>query len=218
VDPWKDKPINKAAVVRSDVLINRLFIEPVLGMGYATKDLPALKHIERYVKPEDEKNMAFDFDFIGLQNYTRTVVKYLGLVPMLHAINIPSKKLGHPLTEMGWEVYPEGMYRIIKQFAAYKGVKKILITENGVAFKDEVVNGEINDQQRIQFLKDYLRNVLKAKREGVNIGGYFIWSFTDNFEWAEGFRPKFGLVGVDFKTEQRIVKASGKWFSEFLKG
>jgi beta-glucosidase len=217
VDAWKDKAINKKAAVRADVLINRLFIEPVLGMGYAIKDLPALKHVEKYMKPEDEKMMAFDFDFIGVQNYSREVVKYLGLVPMLHAINIPSKKLGHPVTEMGWEVYPEGIYLIIKQFAAYKGVKKIMVTENGVAFKDEVVNGEIHDPQRIQFLKDYLRNVLKAKREGINVGGYFIWSFTDNFEWAEGYRPKFGIVGVDFKTEQRIVKDSGKWFSEFLK-
>ena len=218
IDAWKDKEANKGAVTRSDVLINRLFIEPTLGLGYAVKDLPALKHVEKYIKPGDEKLMQFDFDFIGLQNYSRVVAKNLALVPMMHAINVSPKKLGHPVTEMGWEVYPEGIYKIIKQFAAYKGVKKIIITENGAAFKDEVVNGEINDPQRIQFLKDYLKNVLKAKREGINVGGYFIWSFTDNFEWAEGFRPKFGLVGVDFKTQQRTVKASGKWFSEFLKG
>jgi beta-glucosidase len=108
------------------------------------------------------------------------------------------------------------MYRIIKQFAAYKGVKKIIITENGAAFKDELINGEVHDTQRTRFLKDYLKNILKAKNEGVNIGGYFIWSFTDNFEWANGFRPKFGLVNVDFKTQKRVVKDSGKWFSEFL--
>ena len=216
VDAWKDKEINKKAAVRGDVFINRMFIEPTLGLGYPIKDLPVLKHVQKYIKPEDEKNMQFDYDFIGLQNYTRQVVKYLGLIPGLHGINVSPKKLGHPMTEMGWEVYPEGMYRIIKQFAAYKGVKKIIITENGVAYKDEVVNGEIHDPQRTQFLKDYLKNILKAKNEGVNIGGYFIWSFTDNFEWGNGFRPKFGLVGVDFKTQKRIVKDSGKWFSEFL--
>lgn len=217
VDAWKDKTANQKAAVRGDVLINRLYIEPTLGLGYPVKDLPALKGIEKYIKPGDEEKMKFDFDFIGLQNYTRSVVKSLALVPMIHGINVSTKKLGHPITEMGWEVYPEGMYRIIKQFAAYKGVKKIIITENGAAFKDEVVSGEVHDPERTQFLKDYLKNILKAKNEGINVGGYFIWSFTDNFEWAEGYRPKFGLVSVDFKTQKRVVKDSGKWFSEFLK-
>lgn len=218
VDGWKDKPAAVAAAKRADVLINRLFIEPVLGMGYPTKDLHALKHVEKQMLPGDAEKMKFDFDFIGLQNYTRTVAKSLAFVPLLHAINVPAKKLRHDITEMGWEVYPEGMYRIIKQFAAYPNVKKIFITENGAAFKDELVNGEINDTKRVQFIKDYLAQVLRAKREGINIGGYFIWSFVDNFEWAEGYRPKFGIVSVDFKTQQRTIKASGKWFSEFLKG
>ena len=156
--------------------------------------------------------------FIGLQNYTRWVVRDLKIVPIVHALNIPPKKLGHDLTEMGWEIYPEGMYQIIKQFAKYPGVKKIYLTENGVAVKDVMVNGEINDVRRTQYIKDYLAQILKAKREGVNIGGYFIWSFMDNFEWAEGYRPKLGIVAVDYKTQQRTIKASGKWFSEFLKG
>jgi beta-glucosidase len=216
-DGWKDKPANQKAAARGDAMLNRLFIEPILGMGYPTETLPKLKKIEKYFHPEDEKNLAFDFDFIGLQNYSRMVVKQLGIVPMLHGINVPAKKLGHDITEMGWEVYPDGMYRIIKQFAKYDKIKKFYITENGASFKDEMVNGEINDVKRTQFLKDYLGQVLKAKKEGVNIGGYFIWSFMDNFEWAEGFRPRFGLVGVDFKTQQRTIKASGKWFSEFLK-
>ncbi|HMY23350.1 MAG TPA: family 1 glycosylhydrolase, partial [Chitinophagales bacterium] len=106
--------------------------------------------------------------------------------------------------------------KIIKQIAAYKNIKKIYITENGVAFKDSLVNGNINDTNRIQFLKDYLKQILRAKKEGVDIGGYFVWSFMDNFEWAEGYHPRFGLVHVDFKTQQRIIKDSGKWFSEFL--
>ncbi len=161
--------------------------------------------------------MKFEFDFIGLQNYTRWVVKNLGLIPLVHAINIKPAKMGHDYNN-GLEIYPEGMYRIIKQFAAYPGVKKIYLTENGVAVKDEMVNGEINDVRRVQYLKDYLQQVLKARREGVDVGGYFIWSFLDNFEWAEGYRPKLGIVAVDYKTQQRTIKASGKWYSDFLKG
>ncbi|MCS6819208.1 MAG: family 1 glycosylhydrolase, partial [Chitinophagales bacterium] len=156
-------------------------------------------------------------DFIGLQNYFRTVAYYLGFVPILNGLNVPARKLGE-VTEMNWEVYPEGIYRILKQFAAYPKVKRIYVTENGAAFPDNVVNNEIKDYKRIEFLKSYLKNVLRAKREGVNVQGYFIWSFMDNFEWAEGYRPRFGIVYVDFKTQQRIVKESGKWFSNFLAG
>lgn len=218
LDAWKDKPANAGAAKRADVMINRLFIEPVLGMGYPIKDLPALKHVVKHMQPGDEEKMKFDFDFIGVQNYSRVVAKNLALVPMIHGINVPPKKLGHEITEMNWEVYPEGMYRIIKQFAAYPNVKKIYVTENGAAFKDELVNGEIDDTKRLQFIKDYLKQVLRAKQEGIDIGGYFIWSFMDNFEWAEGYRPRFGLVGIDFKTQKRTIKTSGKWYSDFLAG
>ncbi|MCX6198694.1 MAG: GH1 family beta-glucosidase [Bacteroidetes bacterium] len=216
VDAKNDKPANVKAARRADAFINRLFIDPVLGLGYPKADLPACKHIERHMLDGDAEKMKFDFDFIGLQNYSRMVIYQLGLIPIIHFANVPAKKLGHDTTDMGWEVYPEGIYNLIKKFGAYRNIPKIIITENGAAFPDENVNGEINDTKRIQFLKDYLKQVLKAKQEGVNVCGYFIWSFMDNFEWAEGFRPRFGLVGVDFKTQQRTIKASGKWFSEFL--
>lgn len=217
IDPHKkDNERHIKAAKRADAFLNRLYIEPILGMGYPIKEIPRLRPIEKYFKGDDEKKLAFDFDFIGLQNYSRTVVKPLALVPGIHAINVKPKKLGHAITEMNWEVYPEGIYQIIKQFSEYKQIKKFYITENGAAFKDTISNGTINDTQRIQYLKDYLKQVLRAKKEGVNIGGYFIWSFMDNFEWAEGFKPRFGLVHVDFNTQQRIIKESGKWFSNFL--
>lgn len=216
IDPYKHTERNEEVARKLDAMVNRIFVEPVLGMGYPIKTVPKLKHVEKYFKPDDEKNIVFDFDFIGLQNYSRTLVKPLALVPAVHAINVKQSKLPNPLTEMHYEVYPEGMYKIIKQFAEYKQIKKFYITENGAAFKDEVVNGEVHDAKRVQFFKDYLAQVLKAKREGINIGGYFVWSFLDNFEWAEGYRPRFGLVHVDYATQQRIVKDSGKWYSDFL--
>jgi beta-glucosidase len=169
------------------------------------------------MKEDDEQKIKFDFDFIGLQNYTRFVVKNFGLTPIVHALQVkPGKVSKEPLTQMGWEVYPEGMYRIIKQFAAYKGVKKIFITENGTGFDDTETNGEIHDALRLKYIKDYLQQILKVKREGVDVGGYFIWSFLDNFEWAEGYRPQLGIVGVNYKTQERIIKDSGKWYADFL--
>lgn len=217
IDGWKEKASNLRAAKRMDALTNRLFIEPILGMGYPTDDLPKLKKIEKYMRAGDEQNLKFDFDFIGVQNYTRTVMKSLCIVPAIHGINVSPKKLGHDITDMGWEVYPEGIYKVIKQVAAYPSVKKIYITENGAAFPDVVENGAIHDEKRIKYYKDYLAQVLKAKQEGIDIGGYIAWSFMDNFEWAEGYKPRFGLVHVDFETQQRTIKDSGKWFAEFLK-
>lgn len=216
IDAWKNKATNIRAAQREDVIINRLFIEPILGMGYPYKDLPALKKIEKYIQPDDIAKMPFDFDFIGLQNYTRSVAKNLPFVPLIRTINVAPKKLGHDTTEMNWEVYPEGIYRILKQFAAYPNIKKIIVTENGAAFKDEVTTNGVNDSKRVKFLQDYLQQVLKAKQEGVPVKGYFVWSFLDNFEWAEGFRPRFGLVHVDFTTQKRTIKDSGIWFKELL--
>ena len=214
----KNKPANNAAAKRVDVIANRMFIEPVVGMGYPVNDLPALKHVEKYSKEDDEQKMKFDFDFIGIQNYTRMVAKSFALTPIVHALQIKPSKLSDELTEMHWEIYPEGMYDMLKKFAAYPGVKKLIVTENGAAENDKWVNGEINDTMRLKYIQDYLAQVLRAKREGINVGGYFIWSFLDNFEWAEGYRPRLGIVGVDYKTQQRVIKASGKWYSNFLKG
>lgn len=218
-DGWKNKPINNEVAKRADVIINRMFIEPVLGMGYPVKDLPALKHVVKHMKEDDEQKIKFDFDFIGIQNYTRMVMKSLALIPLIHGLPVnPKKVTTQDITQMGWEVYPEGIYRSIKQFAAYPGVKKIIITENGAGFDDVVINGEVHDSKRTQYIKDYLKQILRAKREGIDIGGYFIWSFMDNFEWAEGYRPQLGIVRVDYKTQERIIKDSGKWYSEFLSG
>ena len=127
-----------------------------------------------------------------------------------------AKKLGNEITDMNWEVYPDGLYRSIKQFSKYP-VNEIIITEGGAAFKDNLQNGEIVDEQRTRYFQEYLKGILKAKKEGANVTGYFAWTLLDNFEWAEGYSKRFGLVYVDFETQKRIVKQSGQWFEMFLK-
>ena len=205
------------AVERWDALLNRLFIEPSLGMGYPIKSLPFLNNIEKHIKDGDMEKLAFDFDFIGVQNYTREVVKNIWYIPYMHGLEInPSKRGATEISEMGWEFYPESLYETLKRFSAYKGVKKIFVTENGCALPDQLVNNRVKDTQRIQYFKSYLAQMLKAKNEGVNVGGYLCWTLLDNFEWREGFKPRYGLVYVDFKTQRRIIKDSGYWFREFL--
>ena len=148
------------------------------------------------------------------------VAKYSAIIPFLYANFINAKKLVDnketDITEMGWEVSPEGIYHITKQIAAYG--KPIYITENGAAFKDQLnADGSVNDYLRVNFYKEYLKNVLKAKQEGADVRGYFLWTFMDNFEWAEGYEPRFGIVYNNYTTQTRYLKDSGKWWQEFLK-
>jgi len=217
IEPHTDKPKDIAAAKRVDALLNRLFIEPVLGLGYPT-EVAALKGIEKYKLPGDEELMKFDFDFIGVQNYTREIVKNSFFTPYVGASLVKAEKRGVPLTDMKWEVYPPSIYQMLKQFNGYPQIKKIYITENGAAFPDTVSDGKVDDPQRVAYLKQYLEQVLKAKNEGLKVSGYFIWTLTDNFEWAEGYHPRFGLIYVDFKTQQRIIKGSGHWYANFLNG
>lgn len=216
VTPYTNSEKDRAAVKRVDALLNRVFIEPSLGLGYPSADLPFLKKIDQYMKPGDEDLLKADFDFIGIQNYTREVVAHKFYVPYLKARLIPANKRKVYHTAMDWEVYPESVYEMIRKFSGYTGVKKIIVTENGAAFTDTVENGRIQDTERIHYLSDYISQVQKAKEDGFKVKGYFIWSLTDNFEWAEGYHPRFGLVHINFENQKRTIKDSGYWYKKFL--
>ncbi len=216
VTPSSNHPLQVQAAKRVDALFNRLHIEPLLGMGYPIRDLPILERIEKYFHPYDEELIKFDFDFIGLQNYYSLVAYHNSLIPYIKAFVVPFKKLNRSLTANGWEVYPDGMYKILKQFARYP-VKEYIITENGAAFHDRVQDGHVHDTKRLNYIQSYLGEVLRAKNEGVNIGGYFIWTLMDNFEWKAGFKSRFGIVYTDFEKQTRIIKDSGLWVRDFLK-
>jgi len=217
LEPYRNTERDIIAVKKIDALLNRLFIEPLLGMGYPTKDLKILERIENVMHHSDEGKLAFDMDFIGLQNYTREIVSYAPLMPFVRAKIIKANKRNVVHTVMNWEVYPPSIYNALKRLNEYKGIKEIIVTENGAAFNDELKNGEVYDYQRLAYLKNHIEQVLMAKKEGVKVNGYFVWTLLDNFEWAEGFHPRFGLVYVDFNTQQRVIKSSGKWYSQFIK-
>lgn len=215
VEPYSQKARDVNAAIRVDALLNRLFIEPIMGLGYPT-EVPALSGIAKYKLPGDDVNMVFDFDFIGIQNYTREIVRFSLFTPYVYARLVKAADRKVPTTLMGWEVHPPAIYHMIKKFAAYRPGKPVYITENGVAFKDEVTDEGVHDVHRVAYLQNHIAQVLKAKQEGINVNGYFVWTLTDNFEWAEGYHPRFGLVYIDFATQQRIIKNSGKWYGAFL--
>lgn len=219
VMPHTSREEDLMAAKRADILLNRLFIEPVLGRGYPHEDnFPLLDKIHLHNKAwKYTERMAFNFDFIGIQNYFATTVKYNALIPYIHAMEVKAATRKVPHTDMGWEINPDSFYRMIKRFWLYGGVKEIIVSENGASFKDQVVNGVVNDEKRIAYFKEYIAAMLKAKKEGINIGGYFAWTLTDNFEWSEGYAARFGLVHVDFKTQLRTIKQSGYWFRDLLR-
>lgn len=218
VEPLQPTPAHERAAIKIDALLNRLYIEPSLGLGYPVKDIGLLSRVEKYMKAGDEQQMAFEFDFIGVQNYTREIAKRSWLVPILFANLVGAHKRNVETTLMNWEVYPPSIYHMLKKYGSYAGVKKIYITENGAAFEDTVLNGKVDDPRRVRYLHDYIAQVYKAKQEGVPVEGYFVWTLQDNFEWAEGYRPRFGLIYTDFDTQQRIIKSSGYWYRDFLEG
>lgn len=217
IEPYRDIEKDKLAAKRIDALLNRLFIEPLLGLGYPDKDLPILRQLKKYILLGDEDNMKFDFDFIGIQNYTREIVKSSWFTPYVKANLITAQKRKVPITAMRWEIYPEAIYQMVKKFRSYPQIKKLYITENGAAFPDELVDGKVNDIERKSYLQSHIKQVLRAIDEELNVDGYFVWTLIDNFEWAEGYHPRFGLVYVDFETQERTMKESGLWFASFLK-
>jgi beta-glucosidase len=121
------------------------------------------------------------------------------------------------LTAMGWVVTPEGLGNLVKRVHKdWPSIPYLVITENGSSYDDVKVNGEVIDTKRTAYLVAHLQSLQNAISVGAPVKGYFAWSLLDNFEWSEGFKPRFGLVHVDFKTQKRIIKDSGYWFRDFL--
>jgi beta-glucosidase len=120
---------------------------------------------------------------------------------------------------MGWEVYPHGLSLVLEELHRAYSVPALLVTENGAAFGDEWNgDGRVADSRRVGYLRDHIGAVERAMEHGVPVAGYMVWSLLDNFEWAEGYSKRFGLIYVDFATQRRILKDSGRWYAGFIAG
>jgi beta-glucosidase len=198
-------------------MLNRAFLEPNLGLGYPVDDAPILRMMRRYIKDGDLERCAIDLDFMGVQYYTRLRAPFRP-IPGLWTIPGFGSDPGLEKTSMGWEIRPEGLGMVLDMVDAYGRYPRIVVTEGGASFPDEVRDGRVHDDRRIAYYESHLAQVAAARQRGVPVDGYFCWSLMDNFEWAAGFEPRFGLAYVDYPTQQRIVKDSGYWFAEQLGG
>ena len=205
--PFSDNEADVEAAHREDGFRNRWFLEPVLGRGYPEDMLERYDEILPTIEDGDMDTIAAPLDFLGINYYTRSVVR-------ASVGEVPAEGAEH--TEMGWEVYPDGLYRLLVHLQTVYEPPELYITENGAAFADARENGRVADSRRVSYLEGHLDAVVAAIAEGVPVRGYFLWSLLDNFEWAFGYSRRFGIVYVDFDTLERVPKDSFTWYRDFI--
>jgi beta-glucosidase len=217
---------DRAAAQTADQIINRLFLDPLFRGSYPEPYWTKLRLFQPKVRPGDMAVIARPIDFLGINYYTRARVRYSRLVPLLKLwpAGLPamtgrdSGEDGVAYSQMGWEVYPGGLFELLFRIKQEYSDLPLYVTENGAAFVDVVAaDGHIHDEPRREYLEQHLAVTSAAARAGVDVRGYFVWSLIDNFEWTHGYNRRFGIVHVDFDSQRRTIKDSGYWFADLIK-
>ncbi|MFX1503492.1 MAG: GH1 family beta-glucosidase [Promethearchaeota archaeon] len=223
VYPETDSELDKKAVTFKDGIQNRWFLDPVLKAIYPKDILDLIEkqyNIPEIPKDDIELLKNNPIDFLGINNYSciRVSAKNEKDLTFLGNFTKTNKVKGHEYTEMDWEVCPKGLYDLLIRIDKEYNHPIIYITENGAAYKDDkIISGIIQDNDRISYIKQYLEAAYQTLKNGVNLKGYFVWSLMDNFEWTYGYSKKFGLVHVDFKSQERKWKKSAFWYRNVIK-
>lgn len=221
--PASNSRADRELVRRDDGLWFRWFADPLFGRGYPSDKvadftkLGALPNGLDFVQPGDMEIIATPTDFMGLNYYSRNVYRADGDDNDPQVL-FPNPKVPEHWTEMGWEIYPEGLTSILARVYFNYQPPKLYITENGASYStppDET--GRVADELRIHYLRTHFAAAYRAIQMGVPLAGYFVWSLMDNFEWSWGYAQRFGLIWVDFETQKRILKDSARWYKRVIK-
>ncbi len=199
--PATESPEDRAAARREDGEFNRWFLEPLLLGEYPADIWEGYGADVPEVHPGDLEMIRQPLDFLGVNYYTRGYVSASG-----------QKPAGASYTQMGWEVFPQGLTDLLLRLNRDYSVPPMFVTENGAAYPDTLSGETVHDPERVQYFAVHLEAVRRASVQGVDVRGYFAWSLMDNFEWAYGYSRRFGLVYVDYATQARILKDSGRWY------
>lgn len=214
--PASDSEAAAAAARRHDGYFNRWFLDPVFGRGYPQDILDLVGPLAPQMQPGDLQAAGVVTDFLGINYYNPSYVRASDSAGNLFKVNELTPQeyqaRGFQLTEMGWPIDPTGLRDVLVRVHLNYGPRAIYITENGIATPDVVADGRVDDPGRIAYVDGHLRAAAEAIRLGVPVRGYFLWSLMDNFEWATGYSKRFGIVYVDYATQQRIPKASAQWY------
>ncbi|MCV2358669.1 beta-glucosidase [Paucibacter sp. TC2R-5] len=206
--PATDTAADRAQASLEDGRLLRWYLDPLFKGAYPADVLADLGGDAPEIEADDMQLIAAPMDFLGVNYYSHSVVSA--------DKSYKAGSTGLPVTDMGWEVYPEGLTELLLRLKRDYPVPPLFVTENGGAFKDQMVNGQVHDQDRLDYLARHIDAVAEAMRQGVDMGGYMVWSLMDNFEWASGYEKRFGIVHVDYQTQQRTLKDSALWYRDFL--
>ena len=224
--PAADTDADRAAARLADQFVNRLFLDALFQGRYPETLWSKVRRFRPRLLPDDMATIAQPLDFLGVNYYTRARVRHAWYVPFVNLwpTNLPViSRAGRPgdgdYSQMGWEVYPAGLFELLFRLKTDYGNPPVYITENGAAYADTVAaDGGVHDEARCRYLELHLTAAAAAMRAGADVRGYFAWSLIDNFEWSHGYDKRFGLVYVDFETQQRIIKDSGHWYGALARG
>jgi beta-glucosidase len=215
VYPATENDADREGALHYDAFANRMFLDPILRGEYPKMLWDRLGPFTPQVAPGDLPRIAEPVDFIGVNYYTRAVVTGNAEIPVLGAFPVRPER--GEFSEM-WEIYPAGLPELLLRIWKDYHPKQLLVTENGMPHNDFVdADGAVHDPERISYLERHLDGVRATLQQGVPVGGYFVWSLLDNFEWALGYQMRFGLVHVDFATQKRTPKDSFRWFRDRIR-
>ena len=209
--PKTDRYDDQVAARLSEASLTHWFLEPVLEGRYPALFERFYPELTPITMPGDMELISQPVDFIGINFYTRGVVSFDAKTDVKN-----HEPENVETTDMGWEVYPQGLTDLLVDLDRTYQLPPLLITENGMASADEIHNGGVHDEQRVRYYNSHLNAVHNAIEQGVDVRGYFAWSLMDNFEWAEGYDKRFGLVYVDYETQQRTLKDSALAFKDLM--
>jgi beta-glucosidase len=213
--PASPSAADRAAAWQQDGVVNRWFLDPLSARGYPVDIVQHHGRPMDFVQAGDPEAIAAPLDFLGVNYYARGVVRSS---VVREAENAPRTVFPNPeRTEMGWEVYPEGLYELLGRVHFDYRFPSLYVTENGAAYPDQIgPDGQVDDPSRVAYLKNHFTEAARASAAGVPLRGYFVWSLMDNFEWAHGYSKRFGLVYVDYPTQQRVLKTSAHWYRRVI--
>ncbi|GAA5049152.1 GH1 family beta-glucosidase [Streptomyces similanensis] len=215
VFPATDRPEDVAAAHRHDGHVNRWWLDPVHGRGFPA-DMREIYGVELPERDGDAETIAAPLDWLGLNYYFPAHIADDPTGPAPHARSV--RRPDVPRTGMDWEIDPSGIETLLLRLTDEYRARKLYVTENGSAFPDTVgPDGTVEDPERQDYLVRHLAACASATRQGAPLAGYFAWSLLDNFEWAYGYDKRFGLVHVDYATQQRTVKGSGHRYAGIVR-
>lgn len=222
MEPASESAADRRATRIADGTYNRWFVSALYGHRYPADIVahyePELPNGWDFIEPDDFDAIAAPIDFLGVNYYTRRIVRdeeAADNLPQTHFPDLPKCDMHTGVWKpVYWEIYPEGLYSLLNRLHFEYRPGKIYITENGTSFSDGPdESGRIRDVRRLQYLRDHLLASRRAIDNGVPLAGYFAWSLMDNFEWAKGYQQRFGIVWVDYETQERTPKDSANWYS-----